>query len=261
MRSLEFRLEGGDRNFGTAWLPASGGAHPLAIYCHGWGDSRALGDVQRDLAERLVARNAGLLTFDFFGAGDTGGDFSGMTYGRWTRNLVEVYAWTAAQAWADPRRLACIGFSSGTTAALRFAAASPGPLCVVSIATCLGHFINMADGGPARTLLANLDALSAGGTAPVFSTPFPLDFYRDFLKEAPVHTVQDVPCPVLFLEGGADNPYRRSDGRLGHLIRQRHGRPSMHHEVEGGDHGLFNKGEERNGRVMAFLQDSGLFKV
>ena len=28
-------------------------------------------------------------------------------------------------------------------------------------------------------LLANLDALSAGGTAPVFSTPFPLDFYRD----------------------------------------------------------------------------------
>jgi fermentation-respiration switch protein FrsA (DUF1100 family) len=159
----------------------------------------------------------------------------------------------------DGKRIALIGCSSGTTAVLRFAGRDKRPFCAISIATCLGHFINMDKGGPTRTLLQNLETLQGGGTAPVFDTPFPMEFFRDFLAGAPVHTVRDIACPVFFLEGTADNAYRRADGWLGHLIRQGRRLPTRHHEVEGGEHGLFNLGEIRNGLIMDHLKAVGLF--
>ena len=257
---VNFHLPDGDRNAGTVHLPDPTSRHPLLIYCHGWGEDGGMGEVQSKLAQQLLDRGAGLLQFAFYGRGETGGDFSGMTYGRWAENLAAIFAWALTQPWVDPDRVALFGFSSGSAAALRFAARDPRPRCVVSLGTVLGHFIGMHEaGGPAKVLLGHLDGLLQGGKAPLFEASFPFAFFRDFLENAPVHSVKNITCPVFFLEGTADNPYRRSDGQLGHLLRQAHGLKSRHQELEGGVHGLWNLGDERNRLIVDFLAESGFF--
>ena len=117
MKTSDFRLPGGDRNVGTVYTPDFGSElMPAMIVCHGWGGNRALDPFRQELCSRLINRGMAVVTFDFFGCGDTGGSYSEMTYGRWTDNLAAVYAWVVGQDWADPARIGSLGISSGSTA-------------------------------------------------------------------------------------------------------------------------------------------------
>jgi acetyl esterase/lipase len=66
-----------------------------------------------------------------------------------------------------------------------------------------------------------------------------------------LHTIT---CPILFLQGGADNPFRRSDGRLGCELLRAHGLPTAYFEIETGDHTLGNVPREGADAVPAWLQ-------
>ncbi|MDB6170182.1 MAG: X-Pro dipeptidyl-peptidase family [Verrucomicrobia bacterium] len=188
------------------YLPeGSRGRLPVMVYCHGWGGSQKLPPVMERLQPKLEAAGTALLSFDFFGCGETGGSYSEMTYGRWHRNLADIFAWLAAQAWADPTRAGCFAISSGTTAMMRFASEARAPAYAISVASCLGAFIGMPN-PPGRILVEHLDSLVAGKTAELFGTQFGLEFFRDFLSAAPIYTLNSITCPVFFLQGGADNP-------------------------------------------------------
>jgi len=54
----------------------------------------------------------------------------------------------------------------------------------------------------------------------------------------------EIQCPVLFLQGGDDNPWRCADARLGYDLMKRNGLPATHIEIPGGDHGLDNVFEQ-----------------
>lgn len=193
-----------------------------------------------------------MVAFDFFGCGETGGNYSQMTYGRWHANLAEVFAWGVAQPWADPARIGTWGISSGTTAALRHAIATPACAFVISTATCLGAFIGMPN-PPGRILVEHLDELASGKTTDLFGTQFPLEFYRDFLGNAPVYDLRSIKCPVFFLQGAVDNVWRRTDSWLGYQLLKAKGAKYL--EMENGDHGLDTVADAAAKEAFAWLQE------
>lgn len=57
---------------------------PVIIYCHGWKGRRNLWTPTERLCEIALINNMALVTFDFFGCGETGGgNYERMTYRRW----------------------------------------------------------------------------------------------------------------------------------------------------------------------------------
>lgn len=261
MKSSDFRLPDGDRNAGTVYLPdATEGPMPAVIVCHGWGGNRTLEPFSLDLCSRLTERGMALVTFDFFGCGETGGLYSEMTYGRWGENVSAIHTWVATQGWADPGRIGTLGISSGSTAALRHARQYPETAFVISIATCLGLYISMPR-SPARIFAEGIEALLGGETAEVFGVSFPVAFFRDFVQNAPIFDLDAIRCPVFFMQGSKDNPFRRSDAWLGNEMRRYYGVPVHYREIEGGDHGLNEGHEEAVDAVIAWLESLAILSV
>jgi pimeloyl-ACP methyl ester carboxylesterase len=255
MATTAFVLDAGDHNVGEAYLPdRRDGRLPVLIYCHGWNGNRELRPCTQALLDRCFPAGVGMVTFDFYGCGSTGGDYSRMTYGRWAANLEDVVDWVKEQEWADPSRVGCFAISSGTTAALRLAATTQKVCFVISVATALGLFIDMPN-GPGRVLVDQWDELAGGGTAEVFGTRFTLDFFRDFIGRAPVYDLASITCPVFFLQGMLDNPWRRADAWLGCRVLEARGSPVRYRELPNGRHGLDEVADQCAEEVMAWLRE------
>ena len=253
MSIFDFQLASNDRVCGTVYLPDDSTTPlPVVVYCHGWGGSRSLPPVVASLWRLLESEPAALVAVDFFGCGQTGGDYGQMSYGRWHTNLAEVFDWIMRQPWADPQRIGCFAISSGTTAAFRHGIASPDCAFIVSVATCIGAFIGMPN-PPGRIFAENARALLEGKTASVFGTAFSQEFFHDFLTEAPVYRLRSIVCPVFFLQGADDNPWRRADAWLGFQLLKEQGAKYM--EIPGGDHGLDRVADIAAGAAMEWLRE------
>jgi pimeloyl-ACP methyl ester carboxylesterase len=258
MKKTDFRLGGGDKNVGSVYLPDTvEGKLPVALFCHGWGGSRALHPSAQAVCSALVGKQAAMVALDFYGCGETGGSFDRMSYRRWTSNLRDVFAWVSDRDWADGGKIGCFAVSSGTTAALRFAEEGAGAAFVISVATCLGLYMNMP-AGPGKVLVDNWETLSGGGTAEVFGVPLRIDFFKDFVGKAPVYRLESISCPVFFLQGGADNIWRRSDARIGFELMRRKGLPAKHLEIKGGNHNLDNVPEACAREAVQWLGEIGI---
>lgn len=254
MSTYNFQLEAGDHNVGTVYRPDASGPLPVVIYCHGWASNRALKGSSQSLCDALLKSSAAMVTFDFFGCGETGGPYAQMSYGRWAANLHDVFQWLLTQDWVDPEKVGCFSISSGTTAALRHAEDTREPAFVVSVATCLGLFISMPN-SPAKLLAENLEQLAQGGTTDLYGVPFGVDFFKDFLGRAPVYNLPAITCPVFFLQGAADNIWRRSDAWIGYQMMQQYGLQSKYLELADGDHGLNNMAEKSTEEIIKWLKE------
>ena len=237
MYTFDFKLETGDQNSGTVYLPNESSTNiPVIIYCHGWKGGRKLWLPTEKLCETAINNNMALVTFDFFGCGETGGDYGQMTYRRWKENLSDVIDFIENQPFANKTKIGCYAFSSGSTAALRLAAEDERISFIVSVGTCISTHIFMNSGSPAKWLSDNIENLINGGLV----YDFGIDFCRDTVSNAPIHTMKSIKCPVLFLQGTADNPYRIADARMGYEIMSRNGLNASHVEIEDGNHELEN---------------------
>ena len=107
---------------------------------------------------------------------------------------------------------------------------------------------------PARTFVEQAEVLLDGGRAEVFDVPFPVAFFRDFVENAPIFDVGSIECPVFFLQGARDNPFRRSDAWLGNELRRYADTPVHYLEIEGGDHGFNLEHEQSVSAVISWLQ-------
>ena len=255
MVTYDFKLPGGDFNDGTVYLPAETATDvPVIIYCHGWGGSRRLWKPTQILCDRTVKEGIALVTFDFYGCGETGGDFSQMTYNRWKNNLSEVISWVQSQHFSNKEKIGCYAFSSGSTAALRAAQEDDRLAFIISVGTCISAHIGMGSGGPAKLLADNLRGLLSGGTANIFGVDFGIDFYIDTVSGAPIHAMNKIQCPVLFLQGTADNAFRCADAKTAYdlMLRNNPDLPT-YIPLEGGTHELDNMAEEAINIVFEWL--------
>jgi len=254
MYSFDFLLANDDETKGTVYLPGAHAANlPVVIYCHGWGGNRSLSAPVSLLCEKALASGIAFVTFDFFGCGETGGDYRLMTYRRWAENLSNVMDWCVTQPFANPHKTGCYAFSSGSTAALRLAARDNRIAFLISVGTCISAHIGMNNGGPGKTLAEHGAALLAGDTRPLFGVDFGIDFYADTVANAPIYTIGDVQCPVLFLQGLQDNPYRCADAQMAYQLMTHVGLPATLIELEQGNHALNNTADEAVRHVMDWL--------
>jgi alpha-beta hydrolase superfamily lysophospholipase len=134
----------------------------------------------------------------------------------------------------------------------------PLPAFGISVATCLGHYIRMGKGAPAKLLVDHLDALLAGGTIDLYGYPCGLEYFKDFISGAPIYRLAMLTRPVLFLQGAADNVFRRTDARLGYEMMRAHWLQAGYREIAEGDHGLGNKPHEATTAVLDWLHMKGL---
>jgi dipeptidyl aminopeptidase/acylaminoacyl peptidase len=258
---VEFRLSRGDRNYGTAYLPDSAPPNgaPVLIYCHGGGTGAGgdLGGAFAAMRDRAAAEGMVFVTFDCFAAGRTGGDYGKMTYARWAQNLSDVVDWVQEQPFSDPARIGAVGFSCGSTTALRLAARDTRLKAVCSVGSCVTVHIGMGGGGAAKRFAENRDALRAGERRSLFGVDFEEAFFLDDICNAPVHALHEkkITCPVLFLQGLEDNPYRCADARLAYDLMRRAGLPAKLIEYPGGSHGLGEKAAEATEDLFGWLRE------
>ena len=251
MYQYDFKLNTGDKNVGTVYLPFEDCVKlPVLIYCHGWGGDRSLPAVLQLLLDKQIA----IVSFDFYAGGDTGGDYAHMTYKRWKENLCDILAWVIDQTFADSEYIGCYSLSSGSTAALRLAAEDNRIKFLISVGTCISSHIFMRTGGPSKWLADNLELLLSGGTFEDFG----LEFLVDTVSNAPIHTIQKIKCPTLFLQGMADNPYRRADAKLAYDLMRFENTSVTHIEIENGDHGLDNTVDEAASILIDWLDERGI---
>jgi len=244
MYKFDFALSVGDRNIGTVYLPGEHAVNvPVIIYCHGWGSNRTLGDPIKEICKRAMSENVAIVTVDFFGCGDTGGNYSQMTYTRWKNNLSDTLSWIISQPFANKDEIGCCAFSSGSTAALRLATEDMRLAFVISIGTCISAHIGMNGGGPSKILADDLDKLLQGDTSKLFGVDFGMGFYLDTVSKAPIHTMDRIKCPVLFLQGMDDNPFRCADAKMGYDLSKNNHPQTAYISVENGNHGLDNMPE------------------
>ncbi len=255
MFKYDFRLTSGDKNVGTVYLPKIDVINiPVIVYCHGWGGRRQLWTPTEKLCEQAMKENIAFVTFDFFGCGETGGDYSHMTFDRWKDNLAEIITWICTQPFANKDKIGCYAFSSGTTAALRLAAECSRINFVISVGTCISTHIGMVEGGPAKILSDNLEELTSDGRKVLFETDFGIDFFRDVVSNAPIHVICKIRCPILFLQGTADNPFRCADAKLAYDIMKRKRLSVTLIELAEGNHELENVADVAVNYVFSWLK-------
>lgn len=250
MYTYDFKLEENDKNVGTVYLPSKDSKNlPVVIYCHGWKGRRNLWTQTEKLCETAMENNIALVTFDFFGCGETGGDYGKMTYRRWNQNLSDIIDFVETQAFADKNKIGCYSFSAGSMVALRLAAKDKRIAFIISVGTCITTNIFMNSDNPTKCLSDNIELLMDGKTI----NDYGIDFCRDFVSNAPVYTIKEVKCPVLFLQGTADNIYRITDAKIGYEIMKANGSNVKHVEIEHGTHELENVADEAMGEVFDWL--------
>ena len=255
MIAYDFRLKTGDLNAGTVYLPYEDAVNiPVIIYCHGWGGRRQLWTPTKALCDRAMKEQIALVTFDFYGCGETGGDSTKMTCARWKDNLSEALEWVKSQPFSDNGKIGCYAFSSGSTAAFRAAAEDWCFAFIISVGTCISTHWGMERGGPAKLLADNLDRLLSGGTVSIFGTKFGIEFFLDTISNAPIHTMSKIKCPVLFLQGTADNTFRCADAKMAYdLMSGKSNAKTAYIPIEGGTHELDNVADEAMGMAFEWL--------
>lgn len=262
MYSFNFQLKNGDKNVGTVYLPNNNSyGVPTIIYCHGWGASRWLNPSTKDLLEYALANNIAFVTFDNYGCGETGGDYSKMTYQRWAKCTEDVFDWIAEQDFSDKERIGCFSISSGTTTAIRFAQNTDKPAFIISVATAISTHIGMGSGGPCKVMMDNLETLLNGGTAELFGVQFPMEFFRDEIQNTAIYSMDKIKCPVFFLQGMNDNQWRISDAKLGYKLLLENGQNTKYYEVDGGDHNLDERSEICAEKSIQWLKDINIIHV
>ncbi len=204
---------------------------PCLVMCHGFTGNRVE-------AHRLFVRAArefcrrGILScrFDFYGSGESEGEFHEMTLSGEIEDLGAVLDYLLRRTDVDPERLGVLGLSMGGVVALAGAAAD-GRVRFVATWNAPASFQTLAEslGSPFR------DA-SAGGEYIDLPSGYRVgrEFIQDLMRHSAVEYAPRVsPRPLLILQGERDTvvPPRHAE----ELYRSA-GEPRELVIIEGGDH-------------------------
>ncbi|MBI2217258.1 MAG: alpha/beta fold hydrolase [Candidatus Rokubacteria bacterium] len=115
---------------GELLMPDTAGPHPIVVFAHGWGSSKA-SPPNRAIAEALVAKGISAFLFDFTGHGESQGTPEDSTEAQQVDDLRAAIAALGTLDDIDTERLGIAGASSGSEAVLRCAADLPAVRALV----------------------------------------------------------------------------------------------------------------------------------
>ncbi len=110
-------MSASNRISGRLLLPGDRGPYPCVIACHSLLTSQATPIIRR-MAEHLCAGGMAVLTFDFYGTGESGGPFREKRLQGMARNLTDAIAFLQGQYRIDSNRLGLWGRTSGGVVSL-----------------------------------------------------------------------------------------------------------------------------------------------
>ena len=95
---------------GVATIPDGAGKFPCVLLLHGFtGNACGYKNLNVILARALAEAGIACVRFDFYGNGESDGQFEDCTFTGLYRDAEDVFAWMAAQPFADPERLCLSG--------------------------------------------------------------------------------------------------------------------------------------------------------
>lgn len=99
---------------GIATVPAGEAARPCVVMLHGFGGSvSGYKYFNTYLARHLAHEGVACVRFDFYGCGESDGEFSDMLFDGLLSDAADMFAWASAQEWADADRMFLAGHSMG----------------------------------------------------------------------------------------------------------------------------------------------------
>jgi predicted phosphoribosyltransferase/pimeloyl-ACP methyl ester carboxylesterase len=115
---------------GELLMPDTADPHPVVVFAHGWGSSKA-SPRNRAIAEALVGEGISAFLFDFTGHGESQGTLADSSEAQQADDLRAAIAVLGTLDDIDTERLGVAGASSGAAAALRCAAGRPAVRALV----------------------------------------------------------------------------------------------------------------------------------
>ncbi|RGX55177.1 MULTISPECIES: alpha/beta hydrolase family protein [Anaerotruncus] len=99
---------------GTVMTPDGNGPFPTVCFYHGFSVDRVGMDRLHFLfSKRCVEEGFACVRFDFYGCGESDGDFREKRVSFELEQTLAIYDWTAAQPFADPEQMFMVGHSLG----------------------------------------------------------------------------------------------------------------------------------------------------
>ena len=99
---------------GVVRAPDASGSFPTVVFYHGFTvDKVGMQRLHELFARRLVEEGFACVRFDFYGLGESDGDFVEMTLGKELEEAKAIYRWTQEQAFCDSNKTYISGHSQG----------------------------------------------------------------------------------------------------------------------------------------------------
>ena len=99
---------------GIVTLPETNEPVPFVLNLHGFaGSASGYKYLHTHMARMLADHGVGCARFDFYGCGESDGEFSDMTFDGLHSDAADLYAWVRAQPYVDSRRVFLSGQSMG----------------------------------------------------------------------------------------------------------------------------------------------------
>lgn len=99
---------------GIATLPAGQGKVPCVLLLHGFtGNVYGYKGLNTAIARALAGAGIGCVRFDFYGNGESDGEFGDLTFTGLYEDAEDMFRWMESQSFADPERLYLSGQSMG----------------------------------------------------------------------------------------------------------------------------------------------------
>jgi len=175
--------------------------HPAVIMCHGFTGTRV--EPHRILvkaARQLASQGIVTLRFDFWGSGESDGDFVDVTPETEIEDALAVVDWLRAQAGIDRTRLGLLGFSLGGLVASCTAARAEKikALCLWAATAHMGRRLQERLTPEAKASLEEQGFYDMSGTC------VGRDFFEVALRTNPLKELQAYTGAALLIHGTAD---------------------------------------------------------
>ena len=111
---VQFKNRNGHTLRGIVTLPDTEGKVPFVVHLHGFaGSCSGYKSMYTHLSRALAAQGIGSARFDFYGNGESDGEFEDMSFDGLHTDTQDIFAWAAEQPYVDSEKLFLSGQSMG----------------------------------------------------------------------------------------------------------------------------------------------------
>jgi len=195
---------------GQLYLPAVKSSYPAVCICHGIpaGIPDPNDEGYAPLAKRLCSHSLTVFTFNFRGAGSSGGNLDILG---WTRDLKAVIEYLSALPEVAHFSLSLLGFSAGAAVSI-YVAARDSRVSSVAACACPAEFTSLAQIQDTESLLDHFRRIGV-----IRDKGFPysiLEWSNGFKELSPIKYVAQIsPRPLLLVHGSNDEMVSVSHAR------------------------------------------------